>query len=278
MSALLRKRKLRIEKPPKATRRLGHWPDVRASEARSLAEGLWERQRHGDPLDDGPKKGEDTVASTWPRFKARLVNDQRSDRTIGGYSDVFKRLSDDVKNRSLRDLANDPTIMEREVERIRALLHNKRRGGQAMATAVARFVSTLFNFACDRDRSLRALGNPCSAVRTIDPKRKDLPVLAEADMPAWWEAVQKIPDEVHREAHLLCLLSALRRNTLFELQWKDLDLKRRCIRIGKPKGGEDRAFDLILSRPMLRCLWRARRAGRTCRKVGLRLSSRACSR
>ena len=58
------------------------------------------------------------------------------------------------------------------------------------------------------------------------------------------------------------MLSGLRRNSLVELQWKDLDLKRCCIRIGKPKGGQERAFDLILSRPMIRCLWRAGRASR----------------
>jgi hypothetical protein len=175
---------------------------VRTSEARRIAEDLWEKHRRGEPLDDGPQKGGETIATTWPRFKARLIDDQRSDRTIGGYGDVFKRLSDGVKDRPLRDLANDPTIMEQEVERIRALLHNKKPGGRARATAAARFVSTLFNFACDRDRSLRALGSPCSAVSTVDPKRKDLPVLAEGHMPAWWEAVRKIPDEVHREAHL----------------------------------------------------------------------------
>jgi hypothetical protein len=39
-------------------------------------------------------------------------------------------------------------------------------------------------------------------------------------------------------------------------------LKSRCIRIPAPKGGEERAFDLILSRPMLRVLWRARNASR----------------
>src|SRR5205085_5516007 len=95
---------------------------------------------------------------------------------------------------------------------------------------------------------------PCSAVSTVDPKRNDLPALAEADMPAWWRGVQEIPNEVQREALLFCLLSGLRRNSLVELQWKDLDLKRRCIRIGNPKGGQERAFDLILSRPMIRCL------------------------
>jgi integrase len=253
---------LRIEKPPKSTRALGQWPIVRASEARRIAEDLWDKHRRGEPLDGGPKREEETVATTWPRFKARLIDDGRSDRTIGGYGDVFNRLSDDIKNRPLRDLANDPTLMEREVERIRTLLQTKKRGGRAMATAAARFVSTLFNFACERDRALGLLGNPCSAVSTVDPKRRDLPALAEADMPEWWKAVQEISDEVHREADLFCLLSALRRNSLVELQWKHLDLKRRCIRIPSPKGGGRRAFDLILSRPMLRCLWRARRASR----------------
>ena len=258
---------LRIEKPPKMTRPLGHWPELRAPDARRLAEEIWSKHQRGDPLDGGAKKGEDSIASTWPRFKARLIDDQRSERTIGGYSDVFNRLSDEVKNRPLRELANDPTLMEREVERIRELLQNKKRGGRAMATAAARFISTIFNFACERDRSLSSLGNPCSAVSTVDPKRKDLPILAEADMPQWWNDIQRIPNEVHREAHLFCLLSALRRNSLVDLQWKDLDLKRRCFRIAKPKGGEDRAFDLILSEPMIRCLWRARRASRKLHKA-----------
>jgi hypothetical protein len=42
---------LRIEKPPKITRQLGHWPEVRAGEARRLAEEFWEKHRRGEPLD-----------------------------------------------------------------------------------------------------------------------------------------------------------------------------------------------------------------------------------
>lgn len=74
-------------------------------------------------------------------------------------------------------------------------------------------------------------------------------------------------EDPHREALLFCLLSALRRNSLVELRWEDLALKRGCIRIGKPKGGQDRAFDLVLSRPMIRCLWRARQASRKLHKA-----------
>jgi hypothetical protein len=71
---------LRIEKPPKITRQLGHWPEVRAGEARHVAEEFWEKHRLGQPLDAGAKKGEETMASTWPLFKARLADDGRSHR------------------------------------------------------------------------------------------------------------------------------------------------------------------------------------------------------
>jgi hypothetical protein len=167
----LRKRtfELRIEKPPKITVPVGHWPDLGAVEARRKAEDLWDKHRKGEPLDDRPPRDDETIATTWPRFKKRLEDDGRSERTIDGYGHVMKRLSDRVKQRPLRELAGDPTIMEREVERIREVLRHKKRGGQAMATAAARFVSTLFNFACKRYPALGILGDPCSAVSTVDP-------------------------------------------------------------------------------------------------------------
>jgi integrase len=251
---------LRIEKRPKTTRQLGHWPDVRAGEARRIAEDFWEKHERGEPLDNGPRKGEETIASTWPLFKARLTDDAKSKRTIEGYEDLFNRLSDDIKQRPLRELGADPTIMEGEVVRIRKLLRDKPRGGRATATGVARFVSTVFNFAKRRNPLLP--GDPVSAVSTVDPRRNDLPILIAGDLPSWWKAVRRIPREQHREAHLFALLSGLRRNTLVELEWKHLDLKRRCIRIVKPKYGEERAYDLLLSRALLRCLWRARQVGR----------------
>src|SRR5947208_5893171 len=132
----LRKRtfELRIEKPPKITVPVGHWPGLCAVEARRKAEDLWDKHRKGEALDDRPPRDDETIATTWPRFKQRLEDDGRSERTIEGYGDVFKRLSERVKQRPLRELASDPTIMEREVDRIREVLRQKKRGGQAMAT------------------------------------------------------------------------------------------------------------------------------------------------
>jgi integrase len=132
-----------------------------------------------------------------------------------------------------------------------------------MATAAARFVSTVFSFAQLRDPTLH--GNPCSAVATVDAKRKDLSILRREEMKDWWAKVQNIPNEVERWALVFCLLSGLRRGSLESLAWEQLRkpvLMSRAIRIPAPKGGEERAFDLILSRPMLRILWRARQASR----------------
>jgi integrase len=236
---------------------------VPASEARQVAENLWHRHRRGEPLDDGPRKGGDTIASTWPRFKARLEDRGKSRRTISAYADIMNRLSDDVKNRPLRELGADPTIMEREVERIRALLNHKKRGGFAMATACARFVSTLFSFAQHRDPTLR--GNPCSAVETVDPRRTDLPILRRAEMEDWWEKVQKIPNEVERWALVFCLLSGLRRGSLEKLAWEHLrqpKLKSTRHSNSRAEGRRGKELRLILSRPMLRsCGAYARRAG-----------------
>ena len=99
---------LRIEQLPKITRQLGHWHDVRAGEARRAAEDIWAKHRLGEPLNGGARKGGETVASTWPLFKARLTDDGRSQRTIDGYEDVFQRLSDDVKQRPLLELGVAP--------------------------------------------------------------------------------------------------------------------------------------------------------------------------
>jgi integrase len=41
-----------------------------------------------------------------------------------------------------------------------------------------------------------------------------------------------------------------------------IDLRQRLIQIPKPKGGEEKAFDIPLSRPMIRCIIRALRLGR----------------
>jgi integrase len=151
--------------------------------------------------------------------------------------------------------------MANEVARIRKQLANRKRGGQNAAAQTAVFVSALYGYMRD-NRGLSLIGDPVSACQTTVPKRHDLPVLGINEMPSWRHDVQKISNPVVREALLFALLSGLRRGSLEALEWQHLDMQRRCIRVNVAKGGAGRAFDLILTAPMLRCLWRARRAGR----------------
>lgn len=250
---------LRIERRPQVRKPLGEWPQVKVGMATDTARQMWERHRAGQPV-DGPNKDEMTIALAWPLYEARLRDDGRSEQTLLAYGHSYQRLSDGIKNRPLRDLLNDRTLMADEVKRIRNKLHNQKRGGQNAAAQSAVFVSALFGFMRDRDPTL--LGDPVSACQTTVPKRDDLPILGIDEMAGWWRDVQKIGNPVVREALLFGLLSGLRRASLETLEWKNLDLKRGCLRVTVAKGGHERAFDLILSRPMIRCLWRARQAGR----------------
>jgi integrase len=250
---------LRIERVPPVRRPLGEWPQVKVTAAQDTARAMWERHKAGQPV-DGPARGEDTIATAWPLWRARLVDDNRSPKTLLAYGHSYDRLSDRVKNLPLRDLLADRTIMADEQKRIRARLGNRGRGGLSAAAQSAVFVSALFGFMRDRDPAL--LGDPVSACQTTVPQRENLPILGVAEMPAWWAQVQKLKNPIVREALLFTLLTGLRRESLENLQWSGMDLRRGCLRVNVAKGGSTRAFDLVLSRPMIRCLWRARRAGR----------------
>src|SRR5437762_12312129 len=162
----LRKRtfELRIEKPPKISVPVGTWPGLCAVEARRKAEDLWDKHRKGEALDDRPPRDDETIATTWPRFKKRLEDDGRSERTIEGYGDVFKRLSERVKQRPLRELAGDPTIMEREVDRIREVLREKKRGGHRSPPIPLGDVRSLHHCLCS-SRFVRLCGSAIVCLR-----------------------------------------------------------------------------------------------------------------
>jgi integrase len=60
----------------------------------------------------------------------------------------------------------------------------------------------------------------------------------------------------------LTLLSGSRPTALKNVRIEHIDLQQRIIHIPRPKGGEAKAFDIPLSRPMIRCIIRAIRWAR----------------
>ena len=67
---------------------------------------------------------------------------------------------------------------------------------------------------------------------------------------------------LRREFHLFTLFSGSRPTALKQVRIGHIDLQHRMIHIPRPKGGEEKAFDIPLSRPMIRCIIRAIKWGR----------------
>jgi hypothetical protein len=79
------------------------------------------------------------------------------------------------------------------------------------------------------------------------------------DLPGWFAELAALNKPLRRQFHLLALLTGSRPTALKTIR---LELKRRVLRIPKPKGGAEKAFDISMSRAIMRCIISAIRIGR----------------
>jgi integrase len=82
------------------------------------------------------------------------------------------------------------------------------------------------------------------------------------DIGGWLKELYAMDNPLRREFHLLTIFSGSRPTALKKVRIEHIDLRGRLIHIPRPKGGEVKAFDIPLSRPMIRCIIRAIRWGR----------------
>ncbi len=76
--------------------------------------------------------------------------------------------------------------------------------------------------------------------------RKAAPVGLEG-LAALQAKIAALPSGVRRDWWLVALFTGLRRTSVSEMRWADVDLEARTLRVPNPKGGEARAFTLPLS-------------------------------
>jgi integrase len=76
------------------------------------------------------------------------------------------------------------------------------------------------------------------------------------------KTLRVLENSIRREFHLLLLLSGSRPDAMKHAKVEHVDFKGRILHIPKPKGGEEKAFDIPLSRTMINCLVRVMRLGR----------------
>lgn len=196
-----------------------------------------------------------TLRDAWARYRtAHMERKGRSESTIRGYTDHIERLLADWLDVPLQTLGDNPSMVAERHDQL------TNENGPSAANGSMRTLRAIYNHARKSHRYLPA-ENPTLAVDWNKERRRDTAMGVE-DLPEWFEQARRMRHPVRREFHLFTLLSGSRPGALLQARLEHLNLRERVLHIPRPKGGADRAFDIPLSRPMIRCLIRAIRAGR----------------
>lgn len=239
--------------------KVGEVEDLTAREARAKAKALLGAIAAGqDPrikrrAAGSLKVGEvPTLRQAWSRYKAsHLERKNRSELTIEHYKDHIERLLAGWLDEPLDKFGHEPGLVAARHEEM------TRDNGPAIANGAMRSFRAVYNHARKTCRKLPA-ENPAFAVDWNPEKRRDTG-LGVRELAAWFEQVAALQNPIRREFHLLSLLSGCRPTALKGAMIANLDLSRRLLHIPRPKGGEEKAFDIPLSRRMLESILRLRR-------------------
>ena len=242
----------RLGKARTVKRAIGRFPDMSTRDARRAAEAAIVEIRAGA----APPANAETLADAWRRLRAsleaRVAAGERSGRTVQSYQYGFELLADWHREPMRALFAEGGAVADRFAD----LTRNH---GPSAANAAMVFLRRVYRDARRRDRTLPS-GHPAEAVH-LNPARRKEQAMSAADLQHWAVQLAKLPNRVRAEFHLFGLLSGSRPGALAEARWEHIDRKRRALHIPRPKGGERRAFDIPLSREMVRCLCRVRRVG-----------------
>ena len=248
--------------------RLGEHPHHGADEARAKALAIQAARARGEYI--RPVEAEEPVALTfgqaWEHYKAAISRENKSPRTLADYQDKFDRHLADWQSKPLAAITREEVTRQHAAitERARKARKGKYATGRYAANGCMRLARAVWNFAKNELETAELPDrNPFRAGKLYHKERARETGMGTKDPPAWWADLQQLPNPVRREMHLFMLLTGLRRQDVLTAQWGSLDEKRKALRIPAPKGGEERAFNLPLSGPMLACLKRAKEAGNT---------------
>jgi hypothetical protein len=123
-----------------------------------------------------------------------------------------------------------------------------------------RSLRAIYNHARKTARLLPA-ENPVTAVDWNREIRRDT-AMGVSELGGWIATLARLENPVRREFHLFLPLSGSRPDALKHAKVEHINFRARILHMPKPKGGEAMAFDIPLSRAMIRCLVRTIRIGR----------------
>jgi len=241
---------------------IGHAGEISARDARGQAKLLIAQVTRGEAIPTPAKKaaalaaaGGVTLRQAWGRYlSAHMERKNRSPSTMKSYADHVERVLADWLDLPLRVLGENPVMVAERHDKLTEV------SGPSAANGAMRTLRAIYNHARKSHRDLPP-ENPTLAVDWNSEKRRNTAMGLE-DLPTWFSQARLMRHPVRREFHLFSLLSGSRPGALLEARIEHINFRERILHIPRPKGGADRAFDIPLSRPMIRCLVRAIRASR----------------
>jgi integrase len=180
-----------------------------------------------------------------------MRNFGKSEATIAEYEWLAKRYLKDWLDVPLRKLTDAMVSKRHDAIGKRTLKGHKGEGGPYAANKTMRLLRAVWNTA--RRKSEKTLGaSPTDAVDTYKETRRQS-ALPLAHLPTWFKEVKALRAKggmaaLRADLYLLAILSGLRRRSLTTIEREHINRRvPNSIYIPKPKGGEDRAFDVPLS-------------------------------
>lgn len=240
-----------------ARKKIAEVGDMTSREARAKAKDVLAAIAKGQrPGETAPiRKGAVILRQAWERYRdAHMIRKGRSSGTIENYRDHMERLFNDWIDKPLARLGRQPELVAERHDKI------TKEHGPYIANGAMRSLRAVYNHARKANTDLPA-ANPTLAVDWNQEKRRKTGMGA-VDIVGWLEELRVFENLIRREFHLLLLLSGSRPTALKRARIDHIDFRSRLLHIPRPKGGEDRAFDIPLSRAMIRCIIRTIRIGR----------------
>ncbi|WP_297323591.1 integrase arm-type DNA-binding domain-containing protein [uncultured Bartonella sp.] len=241
--------------------KIGEFGKMSARDARVKAKEFLAQMASGKKpgqLEDKPDASTNetlTLRQAWSRYKeTHMIRKGRSSKTIEEYERHIKGVLSGWLDVSLADLGNSPDIVAKKHDEI------TKNNGPYQANSAMRTFRAIYNHAKHKDRSMPR-DIPTDAVDWNEEKRRDTG-MSESEIRPWLTELYRLDNPLRREFHLFLLLSGSRPTAIKTAKIEHINFRRRVLFVPSPKGGEKKAFEIPLSREMIRCLFRTIRLAR----------------
>jgi integrase len=135
--------------------------------------------------------------------------------------------------------------------------------GTAAANFTMRVLRLVWNFIADRYKEINLPANPVRLKDQWFDEKRRTGLVSNADLPAFWRAVQGLENEVQRDYFVLLLFTGLRREEAASLTWENINFSARTIMIPAARTKGKRDLTLPMSDIVHDMLMARRKIGRT---------------